>query len=440
MAARAGRSMSGSGYGVTQRPGRSASPARMVALKTLVRVAEDDAYVDRALRSEASGLDSREHQLARAIVYAAVQRRETLAYWIEALTGRPASDLDLQVRIPLEIGLVQLAFLDRVPPHAAVDESVTLAKSVSNRGGERMVNAVLRRIVREGFPDLPSDRTPRGAAIVHSVPRWLAERWFAELGEEGARALLARCNEPAERAVRVNTLKSDPETVRDRLAVAAHGDPELPEALILDEAVDLESSDLWAEGAIVAQSRGAMLAGRILDPQAGERVLELCAAPGGKTSHLAALMGQGGTGITAVEQHRGRAEALRRTLDRLGAGGVRVVEGDALKPPAALKGQFDAILLDPPCAALGTLQRQPDVRWRATPESIDQLSILQERMVEATLPLLAPGGRLLYAVCSIGPQESDEVLSRTQATVESRRTVLPHIDHTDGFEYALLRQ
>ncbi len=431
--------MSGSGYGVSQRPGPSASPARVVAMKTLIRVAEADAYVDRALRAEAAGLDGREHQLARAIVYAAVQRRATLAYWIEALAGRPADSLDLQVRIPIEIGLVQLAFLDRVPQHAAVDEAVTLAKQFSNRGGDRMVNAVLRRVGREGFPDLPGDGTPRGASIVYSVPLWLAQRWFAEFGEDGARALLARCNEPAERAVRVNTLKAEFEDVRDRLAVAAHGDAELPEALILDEAVDLESTELWAEGAIVAQSRGAMLAARILDPQPGERVLELCSAPGGKTSHLAALMG-GGKGIVAVEQHRGRAEALRLTLDRLGAGDVRVVEGDALKPPAALKGQFDAILLDPPCAALGTLQRQPDVRWRATPEGIDELSILQERMVEAALPLLAPGGRLLYAVCSIGPQESDEVLSRTQATVESRRTVLPHIDHTDGFEYALLRQ
>lgn len=429
-----------SGYGVTENPGRRASPARVAALRTLMRVAEDDAYADRALRSEAAGLDSREHQLARAIVYAAVQRRETLAYWIEALTGRPASDLDLQVRIPIEIGLVQLAFLDRVPPHAAVDESVLLAQSVSNRGGDRMVNAVLRRIGREGFPDLPGDNTPRGASIVHSVPRWLAERWFAEFGPDGARDLLARCNEPAERAIRVNTLKADLESVRDRLAVAAHGDPELPEALILDEAVDLESTELWAEGAIVAQSRGAMLAGHLLAPQAGERVLELCAAPGGKTSHLAALMGDAGKGVIAVEQHAGRAQALRRTLDRLGAGSVRVVEGDALKPPASLKASFDAILLDPPCAALGTLQRQPDVRWRATPESIDELSKLQERMVEAALPLLAPGGRLLYAVCSIGAQESDEVLSRTQATVESRRTVLPHVDLTDGFEYALLRQ
>lgn len=413
--------------------------ARQVALRTLVRVSEEGAYVDRALRAEADGLPSREHQLARALVYAVVQRRETLAYWIEALTGRPTSDLDYQVRIPIELGLVQLLFLDRIPDHAAVDESVNLAKSISNRGGERMVNAVLRRVVRQGVPDLPGDGNVRGASIVHSVPRWLAERWFRELGPDSARALLARCNEPAERAVRVNTLRASIEDVRSQLGVPFHGDDEIPEAIVLEEAVDLESTALWEFGAIVPQSRGAMLAARLLDPQPGERVLDLCAAPGGKTSHLAALMG-GGEGIIAVEQHEGRAAALRRTLDRLGADDVRVVVGDALAPPAALRGTIDAILLDPPCAALGTLQRQPDVRWRATPESIDALSVIQERMVEAALPLLAPGGRILYSVCSIGPQESDEVLARTQATVESRRTVLPHIDLTDGFEYALLRQ
>jgi 16S rRNA (cytosine967-C5)-methyltransferase len=423
-----------------EQPGRvRVKSARQVAMRTLMRAEEDDAYVDRALRAEAQGLDSREHQLARTLVYAAVQRRSTLAWWIEELTDRRAHDLDVQVRVPLELGLVQLAFLDRIPAHAAVDESVNLAKSISNRGGERMVNAVLRRVVRDGLPPLPSDETPRGAAVVHSVPRWLAERWFAELGPDAARALLARCNEPAERAVRVNTLRATVDEVTASLDVPVHGDAEIPEAIVLEEAVDLESTAAWDLGAIVPQSRGAMLAARLLDPQPGETVLDLCAAPGGKTSHLAALMGSG-KGITAVEQHEGRAGALRQTLDRLGAGDARVVVGDALRPPAALRGKVDAILLDPPCAALGTLQRQPDVRWRATPESIDVLSELQERMVNAALPLLAPGGRILYSVCSIGPQESDEVLSRTQATVESRRSVMPHIDGTDGFEYALLRQ
>jgi 16S rRNA (cytosine967-C5)-methyltransferase len=156
-----------------EQPGRvRVKSARTVALKTLMRAEEDDAYVDRALRSEAQGLDSREHQLARQLVYAAVQRRSTLAWWIEELTDRRVTDLDPQVRVPLELGLVQLAFLDRIPAHAAVDESVNLAKMISNRGGDRMVNAVLRRVVRNGLPSLPTDETARGAAVVHSVPRW----------------------------------------------------------------------------------------------------------------------------------------------------------------------------------------------------------------------------------------------------------------------------
>lgn len=417
---------------------RAAAPsARLVAARTLVRAVRDDAYVDRAFRAEAAGLAPRDHGLARALAYAAVQRRATLAYWIEELSGRPASSLDEEVRIPLELGLVQLGLMDRIPPHAAVSESVDIAKRLSVRGGDRLVNAVLRRASADGLPPLPGDDTPEEAAITHSVPRWLAEQWFAEYGADEARQLLARINEPAERAIRVNTLRASVDDVRDALGVPTHGDDELPDALVLDEALDLEATELWASGAIVAQARGAQLAAHLLAPVAGEQVLDLCAAPGGKTSHLAALMG-GGEGLMAVESHRGRAAALRRTLDRLGAEPAKVVTGDALAPPPAFRGRFDAILLDPPCAALGTLQRQPDVRWRATPDRIDELAATQRRMLEVALPLLAPGGRLLYSVCSLGPAESGDVLAAVGASPTWRRTVLPHRDRTDGFEYALI--
>jgi 16S rRNA (cytosine967-C5)-methyltransferase len=409
--------------------------ARLVAARTLLRAVRDDAYVDRAFRSEAAGLAPRDHGLARALAYAAVQRRDTLAYWITTLSGRPAASLDDEVRIPLELGLVQLGLMDRIPPHAAVSESVDIAKRLSNRGGDRLVNAVLRRAAAEGLPALPGDDTPQAAAITYSVPQWLAERWFEEYGPQEARLLLARINEPAERAIRVNTLRATVDEVRAELGVPAHGDDELPHALVLDEALDLETTELWERGAIVAQARGAQLAAHLLAPKAGEQVLDLCAAPGGKTSHLAALMG-GGDGLMAVESHRGRAAALRRTLDRLGAGAATVVTGDALAPPPAFHGRFDAILLDPPCAALGTLQRQPDVRWRATPERIDELAAGQRRMLAAALPLLAPGGRLLYSVCSLGPAESDDVIAAVGATPSMRRSVLPHRDLTDGFEYA----
>jgi 16S rRNA (cytosine967-C5)-methyltransferase len=414
-----------------------ADTARMAAARTLMRAIRDDAYVDRALRSEAAKLSPRDHGLARALTYAAVQRQATLAFWIEELTGRPVASLDDEVRVPLELGLVQLGLMDRIPPHAAVSETVDVAKRLSNRGGDRLVNAALRRVTADGLPPLPGDDTPADAAITHSVPEWLAEQWFAQFGAEEARALLARINAPAERAIRVNTLRATLDEVRAELAVPVRGDDELPDALVLEEAVDLEHTELWERGAIVAQSRGAQLAGHLLAPQAGEQVLDLCAAPGGKTSHLAALMG-GGDGLTAVEAHPGRAAALRRTLDRLGADAAKVATGDALAPPAALRGRFDAILLDPPCAALGTLQRQPDVRWRATPERTAELVVDQRQMLETALTLLAPGGRLLYSVCSIGPAESDDVLAAAGVTATMRRSVLPHRDLTDGFEYALI--
>lgn len=412
--------------------------ARTVAARALLRASRDDAYVDRALRGEAAGMPSREHGLARALTYAAVQRRATLAFWIEDLTGRPASTLDDEVRIPLELGLVQLGLMDRIPDHAAVSESVDLAKAMSNRGGHRLVNAALRTALREGLADLPGDAEPADAAITHSVPRWLAERWFSAYGPEEARALLSQLNEPAERAIRVNALRATLDEVEAQLPVPTHRDAELPHALVLEEPVDLEQSALWDEGMIVAQSRGAQLAAHLLDPQPGEQVVDLCAAPGGKTSDLAARMG-GGEGLIAVERHAGRAAALRRTLSRLGADQATVVTGDALRPPASMHGRIDAVLLDPPCGALGTLQRQPDVRWRATPESLDRLQQQQTDLLAAALPLLRPGGRLLYSVCSLGAEECDEVLAAAGVEPAERRTVLPHRDHTDGFEYALIR-
>ncbi|MFT4034968.1 MAG: transcription antitermination factor NusB [Patulibacter sp.] len=411
--------------------------ARDAAARTLLRALQDDAYVDRALRAQAATLSPRDHGLARALTYAAVQRRATLAYWIEQFTGRPAAALDDEVLVPLQLGLVQLAFMDRVPPHAAVSETVDVAKRLSVRGGHRMVNAVLRRAVSGGLPPLPGDVTPADAAVTHSVPLWLAERWFAEYGADEARALLARCNEPAERAIRVNTLRATVDEVREALPVETRGDAELPHALVLEAGVDLEQTELWERGAIVAQSRGAQLAAHLLAPQPGEQVLDLCAAPGGKTSHLAALLG-GGQGLVAVEAHHGRAAALRRTLDRLGASEATVVTGDALAPPPAMRGRFDAILLDPPCAALGTLQRQPDVRWRATPERIAAVAEGQRALLDAAITLLAPGGRLLYSVCSIGAAESDDVLTAAGVQAQLRRSVLPHRDLTDGFEYAVI--
>jgi 16S rRNA (cytosine967-C5)-methyltransferase len=274
------------------------------------------------------------------------------------------------------------------------------------------------------------------------VPGWLASLWWEQLGPEEARGLLRAVNGPAESALRVNLLQATVSEVAAALPAPSRPAPDLPEGLVLEGPFDAHGSDLWASGAIQPQARSSMLVSRILDPAPGQRVLDLCAAPGGKTTHLVALMGNQGE-LVAVERHPGRAAALERTRDRLGASCVRVEVADAAIPRT--DGPFDRILVDPPCSGLGTLQSRPDLRWRARPEAIGELAAIQSRILAAGARALAPGGALVYSVCTISRAEGEHVidhfLSRHAAFREERRLqLLPHRDGTDGFFIARLRR
>ncbi len=420
------------------------APARRCAFVVIRRVFEQGAYADRALQAESRGLDRRDRALAMALAYGTVQRRGTLDHVIAKLVSRPLKDLDPPVLAALRLGSFQLLFLGGVADHAAVNESVELVKREA-RGGAALVNAVLRRVVREGpgLLDALDDSTPAGAALRHSVPGWLAELWFDELGPEQARSLLRHVNDPAESALRVNTLVSDVAAVAEQLPVATEPDPALPEALVLAGPFDAHGSELFAAGAITPQSRASMRVVRTLAPESGERVLDLCAAPGGKTTHLAALMSDDGE-IVAVERHPGRAEALRRMCVRMQTGCVHVITGDAAAP--APGAPFDRVLVDPPCSGLGTLQSRPDIRWRASPDSIAELALLQTRILTAAGAATAPGGTLVYSVCTISQAEGVRVVeafldvhpdfSADGAPVQ----LLPDRDRTDGFFIARLRR
>ncbi len=413
------------------------TPARQVAYAVIRRVFEEGAYADRVLHGEARGLDPRERALAMQLAYGTVQRKLTLDHHIEQL-ARPPQELDPQTLAALRLGLYQLVFLDGVAAHAAVGESVELAKG-GRSGGHKLVNAVLRRAARGELPALPQDDTPAGAAIAHSYPPWLVELWWERYGAEETRALLRAGNEPGELALRVNTLRATPDAVRAALArqdVATHpaGD-ELPEAILVDGAFDAHGHPLYSEGAYTAQSRGAMLVARALDPQPGERVLDLCAAPGGKTTHLAALMGNEGE-IVAVERHPRRASGLQRTAERMGANSVSVVTGDARR--FATDTPFDRVLVDPPCSGLGTLQGHPDLRWRMSPETIDTLATAQAQILQAARAAVRPGGAIVYSTCTLSPAENEALVAASGLPVESERLVLPHRDRTDGFYIARL--
>jgi 16S rRNA (cytosine967-C5)-methyltransferase len=445
---------------------RRVSPARDCALRVIRRVFEQGAYADRALAGEAAGLSPRDRALATVLAYGTVQRRVTLDHVAAQLVERPLGQLDAPVLAVLRLGLYELVYAGGSAPHAAVNEAVELAKRIAP-GGAGLVNAVLRRGSRQaarilGRLEQSGDGTPEAAAVLHSVPGWLASQWFSELGATNARELLRVVNEPAESALRVNTLVATVEEVAVALPVAsapaaalaapapaapAPAAPgsltrELPEGLVLDGPFDVQGSELWRSGAVQPQSRASMLVSRILDPEPGQRVLDLCAAPGGKTTHLAALMGDRGE-IVAVERHPGRAAALERTVARLRTESVRVEVTDATEERS--DGPFDRVLVDPPCSGLGTLASRPDLRWRAHPEAIGELAALQARILAAGARAVAPSGALVYSVCTISRSEGPGVVEEFLRTHPDFRTegavqLLPHRDRTDGFFIARLRR
>jgi len=412
----------------------SVSPARRVALRTILRVFEQEAYADRVFAVEARRLNDRDRALAQRLAYGTVQRVRTLDHAIEQLGKRSPRTLDPPVRAALRLGAYQLAFVSGIPDHAAVNESVELVREYGPKHAVGFTNAIMRRLsegARALVENLP-EWTPREAALRYSYPDWIAETFWRELGPDDAPALLRAQNEPAETAVRRNTLKQG--------EVEGTPDPLVPGALVVERVDD----KALAEGLVWPQSRGSQLAGLAVGVRPGERVLDLCAAPGGKATQLAAL----GAEVVAIEKHDGRARELDENCRRLGAGSVRVLNADALDLSPELTG-FDRALVDAPCSGLGVLASRPDLRWRSHP-----LAGLQLELLRAAAARVRPGGSVTYSVCTINREENEDVIAATGFEPEPLGELwpefshphhseflltLPHVHRTSGFFIARLR-
>ena len=441
------------------------SVSRRCAYRVLRRVEHEDAFADRAFNSEAERyeLTPRDRAFAQQLVYGTLQQRATLDYVLTTLSARPVASIDPALRDTLRLGLFQLLYLGGVPDHAAVEQTVELAK-LERGGGHRFANAVMRRATREA-PGLVAELTadsPPNAAVLHSHPEWLVRMWWDALGPEATVALLERDNEAPESAVRANELVITRDELRELLQdLEVHSRPadDLPEGLVLDTPFDAHGSLLFEAGALTPQSRASMLVARVLDPQPGETVLDLCAAPGVKSTHIAALM-RGRGRLVAVERNAGRCDSLQANCRRMGAHWVDVRCEDAGQFVGEFDDGYDRVLLDPPCSDLGTLQARPDARWRKQPDQVRELSRIQEGLMESAARHVRPGGTLVYSTCTISPSENEEQVHKFLARhpefeaddlaaehpslrhprIPRFLQLLPHVHGTDGFFIARLRR
>ena len=385
------------------------TPPRAAAFRLLTRVEDDGAWLDRVVAADrgVASMDRRDRALTDALTATTLQRQITLDHFIEALTDRTADSIQVSVRVALRLGLAQVLYMDGMADHAAVSQTVDLN---SHKGERGFLNAVLRRATRERDALLGglSDASPIEASIAHGMPLWIVESWWERFGPAMARVLLAAQNTPGETALRVNGLLSDGSRGLDALRAAGVNVETAPwpkGALLATGPLDIGDRALREN--VVVQARGAQLATTILPLAEGASVVELCAAPGGKTLALAEAVGPSGR-VTAIERDPRRAQQLSARLDALGASKrVDVVVADAREYDA---GQHDFALVDPPCSALGILRSRPDRRHHARREAIAGLCELQKGILRNACRMLGEGGLLTWCTCTTTLEENEAIL------------------------------
>jgi 16S rRNA (cytosine967-C5)-methyltransferase len=403
--------------------------ARVAAFDVLQAVSSGREDLPSALAQARGRLsDTRDRALCAEIATGVERHRAALDRVIETFTRRRIDRLDSEVLAVLRLSTYQLLHLTRVPAAAVVDDAVDLTRRVKKRSASGFVNAVLRSISRSRralpLPPRPSDPSNRQAALEYlsttlSHPEWLVTRWYDRMGFDATERWLQFNNQPASLTLRVNRLKATPDALVARLA--SDGVPTIsgrfaPDALIVDSsgAASALQSSSWTDGWFIVQDEASQLISTLARPRPGDRVLDTCASPGGKTIALAAGMGDRGL-LVACDVREKRVALLRRTVTACGASAVRIVQADAAMP-LPFTAQFDLVLVDAPCSGLGTLRRDPDIRWRRREEDLPALAAVQRQMLRHAADAVAPGGRLIYATCSSEPEENEAVAAAFAAS------------------------
>jgi 16S rRNA (cytosine967-C5)-methyltransferase len=415
-------------------------PARRIAFEILRRVETAGAFASDLLHARLDEtLDARDRALATELVLGVLRFARLLDFLIERAAARPVAKLDREVRLALRLGLYQLLFLSRVPAHAAVNDSVELVKRAGKASAAALVNAVLRRaphgpLSPEEIAKLvPEDLPPvERLGILHSHPTWLVERWLARFGESSTIALLEADNRPAPAACAVHPRV---ERVRVIESLEAAGFAVEPGRLLRQAVVvrggNLAETEAFRRGWISIQDEASQAVALLLGVAPGERVLDLCAAPGGKTAILAHAAGADGL-VVAADRRAHRLRALAGQLRRLGLANVRLIALDG-EAPLPFGIRFDRILVDAPCSGTGTLARNPEIRWRLRPKDFTGLAGKQLRLATRAAECVVSTGRFVYATCSLEPEENEQIVaallerSRGLRPVDAKDTLRQHL-------------
>jgi 16S rRNA (cytosine967-C5)-methyltransferase len=431
------------------------SAARKIAFDVLRRVAAENAYAADLLYAQlAGGAKRADASLATELTLGVLRRQRLLDFLLERYLERRSEELDIEVLLALRLGLYQLRYLDRVPQHAAINESVEMVKRARKSSAAGMVNAVLRRgagqarIGGEELDRLVSERLAGRVSeaerlgIVHSHPTWLVERWLLRFGKERTTALLEANNRPAPLTCAVLEEKAS-ESVAESLrksGLEVTAGRWLRGALHISGG-DAAASEGYRAGEINFQDEASQMVAHLVDARASQSVLDLCAAPGGKTILLARAAGEGGR-VVAADLREHRLRAMREQLTRTRATNVRLVALDATRP-WPFSQPFDRILIDAPCSGTGTLSRNPEIRWRLKPEDLENAHRNQTAMLSNALAAAASFGgaiRVVYSTCSLEPEENEDVvaeaLSQTrgwQAT-SGKAALRPHLRQAEAAE------
>ena len=442
--------------------------SRQLAFNALQEIEYNQAYTDIALDRvlHHQKISPRDRSLVCQLVYGVVRHKRSLNALIDNLGKKKAQQQPPKLRIILYLGLYQLRYLNQIPDSAAVNTSVELAKVNGLKKLAAVVNGLLRNYIRQtrAFPGrgnlagvarqvagkghsfcdllkLPSDPIKR-LGIVHSFPDWIVETWLQQLSLEETEQLLIWFNQTPAIDLRVNILRTSLAEVEAALqdaGVTISRIPYLPQALRITEGSGaINQLPGYREGWWIVQDSSAQLVTHLLDPQPGETIVDACAAPGGKTTHIAELIGDRGT-VWACDRSKKRLRKVKANAERLQLKSIQIQEGD-IRYRSQFANQCDRVLLDAPCSGLGTLHKRPDIRWRQTPEKIAELTLLQQELLSTAATWVKPQGILVYATCTINPQENEKVVQsfldfhpNWSISIPATESIVNNFDISDGW-------